>query len=57
MDESPYVMYVSVFTVEVWFEMLQAIDVVGTEAIITDVPIGVTIDPTIVPIDGDGDDN
>jgi hypothetical protein len=40
------VIYVSVFTVEVWFEMLQAIDVVGTEAIITDVPIGVTIDPT-----------
>lgn len=53
MDESPYVMYVSVFTVEVWFEMLQAMDVVGTEAIITGLPLTVAIDPTIVPIEDD----
>jgi hypothetical protein len=32
MDEQPFTMYVSMFTVEVWFEMLQAIDVVGPAA-------------------------
>lgn len=51
MDEQPMLMYVSIFTVEVWFEMLQAIDVTGTEGIVSDLPITLTIDPTIIPTD------
>lgn len=47
MDEAPLVMYVSVFTVEVWMEMLQAVDVVGPTGVIQTVNVTVQQDPTI----------
>lgn len=47
MDEAPYVLYVSLFTVHVYYEMLAAANVTGTDGIISTVataqtPLGVT---------------
>jgi hypothetical protein len=47
MDEAPYVLYVSLFTVHVYFEMLEATNVTGTDGIISSLattvtPLGIT---------------
>lgn len=47
MDEAPYVLYVSLFTVHVYYEMLEATNVTGTDGIISTVavaqtPLGIT---------------
>lgn len=42
LDEQPIVIYVSVFTVQVWSEMLEATDVTGPSGIIHEVPLVTT---------------
>lgn len=49
MDVAPFVMYVSVFTVEVWFEMQQAVDVVGPSGVIQTINVDVEQDPNLTP--------